>query len=130
MAITASMDGRLYSMEKKTSKGGREYVTAVLRDSVKDQEGNWTSRFVNIVAFGSDAEYIASQPEGTSLIVDGPFSMEVRKDKDGNFSPRGKIVVSMVRRPETSRVKDGVEPNEVVEDSPVAVAVESENPFN
>jgi len=113
--IRAIMDGRVYSIENKTSENGKEYTVASLRDSFKNSKGEWESRFVTIRAFGENGKTLQGMKAGTSVLVMGELSVSAWKDKEN--SPRANIsmMVNSITRPTT----DKVEATEAEEDVPV-----------
>ena len=113
--IRAIMDGRVYSIENKTSENGKEYTVASLRDSFKNSKGEWESRFVTIRTFGENGKTLQGMKAGTSVLVMGELSVSAWKDKEN--SPRANIsmMVNSITRPTT----DKVEATEAEEDVPV-----------
>jgi len=115
--IVSNMDGRVYSIKKFESKTGSTYARASLVDSVRDtQEEKYTTRYVNITAFGKTADFLLRQNDGDTLIIDGEYTDKIGTDKEGNPRIYRNIVVDKIRKPFVAESKPGTEPSKEEEE--------------
>lgn len=113
LRVTAS--GRLCNVKKQTAQGsGKEFVTASILDSVKNKEGEYESRFTNIVAFNNNAEYIARLDDKTAVNVFGDLTVRAYNDADGTPKANASIqVITVEKCPTSGQAKT----EDIVEDS-------------
>ena len=79
--IRALVSGTLYgSPQTRTSQSGKPYTTAKVRADGKDGAAVW----VSVVAFGEQAERLASLPANSALSVAGRCEVSAWLDKAGN----------------------------------------------
>ena len=78
--IRAIITGTLYDAPKvHTSQNGKPFTTAKLKADGKDGAAVWCS----IIAFGEQAERLATLPAGAALSVSGRVEVSAWSDKNG-----------------------------------------------
>lgn len=78
--IRALLTGILYGTpEQRTAKSGKPFVTAKLRAD----DGKGGSVFCSLVAFGEQADRLATLPAGAALSVSGKAEVQAWIDKKG-----------------------------------------------
>jgi single-stranded DNA-binding protein len=81
MSLRALLTGILYgSPESRTAKSGKAFVTAKLRAD----DGKGGSVFCSLVAFGDQADRLATFPAGAALSVSGKAEVQAWLSKAGD----------------------------------------------
>ena len=93
--IVVSLFGKIYNVETKTSKDGKPFVSATIRDSVRNAQGEWESRFIRLTAYGVMADRLNECPRGTVACVEGVMEPSIYVDKGG--TPRLSLDVRVDR---------------------------------
>ena len=88
--IRALITGKLYgSPQTRTSAAGKAYTTAKLKADGKDGSITWCS----LIAFGEQAERLATLKEGAALSVSGRCEVSAWIGRDGEATGRLSLVV-------------------------------------
>lgn len=91
--IRALVTGTLYGApQARTSQTGKPYATAKVRADGKDGAAVW----VSVVAFGEQAERLASLPANSALSVSGRCEVQAWTGKDGNPAAGLSLVVDEI----------------------------------
>ena len=91
--IRALITGSLYgNPQARTSQAGKPFVTAKVRADGKNGESVWCS----IIAFGEQAERLATLNNGAALAVSGKAELSSYTDKQGEPHAGLSVVVDEV----------------------------------
>ena len=64
-----TIQGRVYGVQIAHTRNGTEYVTAGICDSLRNSQGEYQTRWINIAAWGRDAENLKKMDPGTAVIA-------------------------------------------------------------
>lgn len=109
----STLVGNLYNVEEKTSGKGAVFATAALRDSVRGEDGNWNSRFFNLVLFGNNDVKLAKElGNGSAVVIQGDTSAKI--GNNGKVSIR--VAVTKIVKCPKDFSQENIPTKEVVPD--------------
>lgn len=107
---------------KKTNNGKifTENSIAVRKDR-KDEDGNYTSDFINFVCFEATSNYLKNySKKGDKIEIEGQLRSDNWKDDNGNYHNKVYVVVDklniLTARNKNEKVKDSEDPFKITDE--------------
>jgi hypothetical protein len=101
MPIYLTVQGRVYNVKTSQAQNGTEYVNVGISDSVRNPQGEYQTRWLNVTAWGRDAENLKTMEPGTAVIA------ICRVDSPDPKSGLGNLRLVGLSRTQDTRVKSG-----------------------
>ena len=110
--IVASVVGRVYNIETQMSKSGHKYVTGGLRDSFKNKDGEWESRFIRLTAFSGTGEILSTITPNDVVTVDGVLEIRTYVNNQSETKVSLEMVADRIRKSPFPKADDGDVPDQ------------------